>query len=391
MLTPYLDLLRRPGMVPLVLLGMVLRLPFFAAGVIVTLHVVTTLERSYAEAGLVTAALLVGIGVGGPYRGRLLDRVGLRRVAIPCLLVQILYAGWAPFAPYAVLLVLGLVAGTFMIPVMSIMRQAMIAGVPTENRRTALSLDGMVVELSAMLAPAASVWGATVWGTTRTLVVVFGASAIAGAVLIVINPPMKSAGASLGGPTLPMRSWMRPGVVAILVGGAASTAAFTGTDLGVVALLREWDAAHSIGWVMALWAAGSLIGGLVYGALGRSGNAFVLLAGLALLTMLPVLAGSALSLGALIVLTGLLGQPAITSALEYLTDAVPEAARGEAMGWHSTAMTGGSALGAPVAGLAIDRVGADGGFVSVALLALSVAIAGMAALSWRHRARTDLL
>ena len=59
---------------------------------------------------------------------------------------------------------------------------------------------------------------------------------------------------------------------------------------------------------------------------------------------------------------------------------VPERVRGEALGWHGAAMTMGGAIGAPLAGLAIDRSGWHGGFVLPSLIGLGVAGLGLLAL-----------
>lgn len=378
MLSPYRALLRRPGMLRLVATGWLARIPFFGSGVVVTLHVVGTLERTYAEAGLIVAALLVGVGVGGPYRGRLLDRVGLRRVAVPCLLVQTAYAVIGPLAGFTLLLLFSLLSGLFMIPVMSVMRQAMMAAVSADDRRVALSLDGMVVELSAMFAPALGVWAALTLTTRWAIVALTVLGVVAGLVLAVLDPPLRSTATAGSHEPVTTRSWFGAGVVVALVAGVTSTVMFTGTDLAVVARANEAGLPGSIGWVMALWAAGSLIGGLLYGAWKHPVNAYVILAGLSLLTALPALAPSMVWLGAVILVTGLLGQPAVTSVVELLTDQAPEAARGEVMGWHSTAMTGGSALGAPLAGAAIDAGGGRAGFLITAALGLVVALVALA-------------
>jgi MFS family permease len=50
-------------------------------------------------------------------------------------------------------------------------------------------------------------------------------------------------------------------------------------------------------------------------------------------------------------------------------------------------MTAGSALGAPVAGLAIDRWGWGGGFVIVALVGLAVAVVGGGAMMTYRRSQ----
>jgi MFS family permease len=382
----YRDVLAIPAIRTAVVIGFLARIPLFGAGVVVTLHVVRTLERSYTEAGLATSVLVLAIAVSGPWRGRLLDRYGLRRVLIPSIVVQSGYALTAPFLEFGPFLVAQAVAGLFFIPVQAILRQTVMAAAPDEQRRAVLSLDGIVLELSAGLAPAIAVWAATTWTTAYVLAAVFWASALAGVMLYVVNLPLRRAGPPEAAVArAPTRSWFGPGVLALLVGGTTSTLVFAGTDLSTVATLNEVDKASSIGWVLALWAVGSLIGGLVYGGLQRPLDPFLLLAALGAITLLPALSTGALSLGLLLLVAGLLGQPVVTGTVERLTDRVPESARGEAMGWHSTAMTTGIALGAPVSGVAIDAWGGEGGFLVVGGVAMVVGASLWAVSTWSSR------
>jgi len=53
------------------------------------------------------------------------------------------------------------------------------------------------------------------------------------------------------------------------------------------------------------------------------------------------------------------------------------------MGWHGSSMTAGSALGAPVAGFAIDLGGWQAGFLSVCVVGFAIAVVG--ALAMLHR------
>jgi predicted MFS family arabinose efflux permease len=61
--------------------------------------------------------------------------------------------------------------------------------------------------------------------------------------------------------------------------------------------------------------------------------------------------------------------------------------RGEAMGWHGSFLTTGGAMGAPLAGLAIDAWGSPAAFVTVATVGLVVAMAGVATTRVRRSAR----
>jgi MFS family permease len=168
---------------------------------------------------------------------------------------------------------------------------------------------------------------------------------------------------------------------------AASTIVLSGCDIAFVAALRDFDKVSLIGPVLAIWGLGSVIGGLVYGMLHRSISAFLLLGGLSLATFPLALAPGVWPLAVLGFLAGLLCAPTITATVDQLSRVVPDAARGEAIGWHGSAMTGGSALGAPVAGLAIDQWGWAGGFVSVSVVGLAVALAGAGATGTYRRSR----
>lgn len=116
---------------------------------------------------------------------------------------------------------------------------------------------------------------------------------------------------------------------------------------------------------------------------------FRLLRGLAVVTAPVALATSLPLLVILLVISGLFCAPAITATVDHLSRIVPDRARGEAMGWHASSMTAGSALGAPAAGVAIDVGGWPAGFATVSALGLLVAILGAFVASGRARRRSD--
>lgn len=403
-------------------LGLFIRVPLWAAGVLLTLHVVASLDRSYGQAGLVTAASTVAVAISGPWRGRLLDRVGLRRTVGPSLVVQVVTWSIAPWVGYGPLVAFAALGGLFVVPTFSILRQVILRSVPEHQRRTALSLDSASTELSFMAGPALGVWLATVWDTGWALFACEMTSVAAGFVLWLINPRLRGdvaaspasepdidelgeaaradAIASEAEADLPpapsgpepaparraFRGFITLPVAAVYLAAIATTIVLTGTDVGVVAALRTFGSPESIGWVLALWGLGSLVGGLVYGAWHRSYSVFWLLGGLAATTAPVALATGVPAFAVLITLTGVLCAPTITATVEHLSRIVPERFRGEMMGWHGSAMTSGSALGAPVAGFAMDLGGWQWGFLVVAIVGLVVAVAGSAG-QLRHRTR----
>jgi MFS family permease len=388
----YRRVLGIPALRRAIILGFLVRMPIFAGGVVLTLHVVTHLHRTYGAAGLVSAAATLAIAVSGPWRGRLLDRRGLRRVVVPSIVVAAVCWSIAPFVGYWLLLALAALAGLFVIPSFSIIRQAIIAAVHEDDRRTAISLDSVAVELSFMIGPAAAVWAATLWPTDWVLFSIEMLGVAAGVLLWFANPSLREEPAAPvddegepGPCEVPRSQWFRVAFLSICLAAAATTVVLGGTDLGIVAALRDFQAQASIGLVLAVWGLGSLIGGLVYGGLHRSIPAFWLLGGLGLVTIPMAFATGPVSLALLSFVAGLLCAPTITATIDQVSRVVPAAARGEAMGWHGSFMTGGMALGAPLAGFAIDHRGWGAGFVLVSVAGIVVAVIGAVATSGRRR------
>ncbi len=209
------------------------------------MHVVTTLQRPYA-AGELAAAATVAIAVSGPWRGRLLDRLGLRRVVLPSLLVAMVCWSIAPFGGYWPPLGLAVVAGLFVVPAFSITGRTVIASVVEGDRRTAISLDSAAIELAFMIAPAIAVWAAAQWSTAWVL---FATEmlAVLGVVLVwVVDPPLRGeAEAQVGDAArVPVRSWFRLPFLAVCLAATASTLVLSGSDIGSVATMRELTRWH---------------------------------------------------------------------------------------------------------------------------------------------------
>jgi MFS family permease len=391
-LTTYGDLARNRVVRRILLLGLVIRIPMWAAAVVVTLHVVTHLDRSYGEAGLVDGVLSLTVALSGPWRGRLLDRIGLRATVGPSLVV--LLACWclAPWVGYWTLVALVGVAGLFAVPTFSVVRQVLIAAVPDAQRTAVLSVDSVFVELSFMVGPVIGVLAAT---SVPTPVALFGTqlAAVAGGALLWWDNPSLAApeddpvGAVAGRRRWAV-GWVTPSVVVVLLVCATCTVVLTGEDLGTVAAMRALGHPTGIGWALALWGAGSAVGGIVYGALRRHPSSHVLLALLAASTALVSLAQGPVWFTLLLFVSGLFCAPTITATVDDLTRLVPARVRGEAMGWHGSALTLGGALGAPVVGSAIDHGGWPAGFGTTGLAGLAVALVGLLVRVGR-RARAD--
>jgi predicted MFS family arabinose efflux permease len=444
--TLYRELLAVEPIRRLLVVGMIARIPHSAAGMLLTLHIVLTLEQGYAAAGTAAAVMTVGIALGAPWRGRRVDTVGLRRALIPSVVSETVIWSIVPHVSYQWLLPLVFVGGLLTLPIFSVVRQSLGVLADADQRRTAFALDAISTELVFMIGPAAGAVVATSGQSVLGLTIVGVSTSLAGLFLMWFNPPTRSAagnGASdaeeqdaaamtvaaaapahlqeaaaelasptagrgrsgLRNPGLRRPGLRRPGlrreglrgratggfvwftasVAAVFAVAAGAGMVLSGTDVGIVAALETNGREAEIGIVFVFWCAASVLGGLVYGALHRPVSPILLLLGMAALTIPMGFATDTLTLSLLSLLPGFLCAPVLSAASEKVAELVAEARRGEAMGWYGSALTAGIALGAPLAGFFIDTAGVWGGFVSVGVAGVLVCAAGIALQQRRRR------
>jgi MFS family permease len=385
----YRRTLALPGVRALMILIFFARIPMSAAGMVLTLHVAVGLSRGYGAAGTVGAAATIGIALGAPIMGRVVDRYGLRPMLIITTLGEVAFWLSARLMPYPLLLVIGFVGGFVQLPAMSIGRQALAALVPTDLRRTAYSIDSISTELSYMVGPVAAVFFATQFSTTAALTAIACAIAAAGLALFVVDPAVRSpeelSGAGAERP--PRREWLTPQLIGVLAVGAGAVFVLAGSEVAVVAMLRAQGEIDWTGLVIVLWAAVSAAGGLIYGALHRTANQVTLMALLGLLTIPIGLAGghSWWVLALVLVPAAALCAPTIAATGEQVSKLAPVAVRGEVTGLQSSAFTMGAAFGAPLAGFVMDHSSPGWGF-AVSGLGGALIAATAALLILRHQA-----
>ncbi|AQA23660.1 major Facilitator Superfamily protein [Rhodococcus sp. MTM3W5.2] len=400
----YAALLARRPVRRLILVGMIARLPHSAAGLILTLHVVQTLGRGYAAAGLAAAALTIGIAVGSPWRGRLIDRIGLRRTLLPSVIAEGVLWPIAAFVPFEALIPVAFVCGAFALPIFTVVRQSISVLVGEADRRTAYALDSIGTELVFIVGPATGVFLGTHFSTRVTLIAIGASVVVAGLFLMWFNPPTRSqiavaagaesavapavddaTAAAMSAATRP--GWLTAAAVGVFAASAGATLILAGTDVGILAALRASGEVQSLGVVFFFWCASSIVGGLIYGAMHRPVSPALLLFLLGLFTLPMAFATSTFTLAALAIPAGLFCAPVMAATGEAIADLVPEDRRGEAMGWQGTSFTLGGAVGSPLAGAMVDRAGPSAGFTAVAAVGMVIGLVGYVARLWGAAAR----
>ena len=378
-----------PGMAPLLGISLLARVAITADVMALTLYVVLGLNRSYAAAGGVAAATTLGLALGGPLVGRIIDSRGARIVLLVTVVLQVVFWLSVPILPYGILLGAAFVAGLLMVPAQPVTRQAIAAMTTAAQRRAAFALESVQGELSYVLGPpivivcAAKVSpGVVAWGV--------GAGIVAGGVgIALLNPPLR-ADDEVDADTVSRprrREWLGPGMIAVLVMAFGTTMLLGGTDLAIVATLQE---AGQVSWaavVVAVYGVASIVGGLVYGVLSRPLTTWLLLGLLGLATIPAGLAPDWHWLCVAGVGAGLLTAPTLSTVADAVSRLAPASVRGEATGLQSSALSAGFALGAPIVGMSIDVSVPAAGFAAAGLAGLAAALTGFL-LSSRPLART---
>jgi MFS family permease len=172
---------------------------------------------------------------------------------------------------------------------------------------------------------------------------------------------------------------------------------FGAAEVSVAAVTKAAGVPAAAGVVLALWATGSLLGGLVYGAIAwrsRLHRRFaVVCVVLAVLTVPMALVPPIPVLAVVFLVAGVAIAPVLASGSNLVESLVPSARLTEGLAWANTALTLTYALSAGIAGVVIDRAGPGAGFLVPATAAFAVGVAGLVGLPrldpHRRRGRID--
>jgi MFS family permease len=373
----YRRLLREPGVVRVLVPHLLARLPVSMV-LLALLLMVRASERSFGRAGLVSAAYGIAAGLSGPLLGRLVDRKGQTRTLIACGFGYALTLGWTVYASarlsFAAVVAGAALAGVAAPPISACMRALWPTLVEDDDlRETAYALDGLLIEAAELAGPL-MVAGLAAFGGPSVAVLVAAGLTSVGTLLFALTKPSRVA----------VRStrefhWAGPlrlrGVRALLLVITASTAGFGCFEVAVVGFATRHGASAGSGVLLACMTAGSIVGGLWYGA--RSWAAPLtrqlawLLGVVAALSLLPLLAPNQVVMGLLLVVTGIAVAPSLIVQLSLMSRITTPESRTEAFTWGGTANFAGVAAGAALAGILVERFSPTAGFVAAAGAALA--------------------
>ena len=391
---PYSEIFRAPGAKGFAAAGFVARLPMAMAG----MGIVAMLSQTHGEywlAGAVSATFALANAIISPQVSRLVDRHGQSPVLIPATaLSAAAFAALLVAAHYhwsAWTLFVSAVAAATM-PSMPAMLRARWTELyrDTPQLGTAFAFESVADEVVYMTGSILSV-GLSVTLFPEAGLLASTISLAVGTALFVIQKstepkvrPVEKAGG---------RSAIRMRQVQIVTLALAAMGTIFGTaEVTVIALTRELGQPAAASFILAGYATGSLLVGLVYGTLKLTlplARQFLISIAFAALMTLPLLLIGNIPMLALgLFLGGASISPTLITAFALVERHVPPSKLTEGITWAMTGIGIGMAIGPFTSGYVIDAFGAGNGFwVSVAAGGMGVAavLAGYCSLAARPR------
>jgi len=365
---PVVSVLRSRHTAYLLFTSLLGRLPGAMAALAIV-QLVRSTSGDFGFAGLITAVYVVAGAVGQPLLGRLIDRFGqVAILALSGILSFLAFTGMAltvdPLPGLAV--ALAAAAGVFTPPLEPALRALWPRLVsPGPQLKAAFSLDAGAQEIIFIIGPLLTVVGIAVFGPVGNLLFAAGLGLI-GALAFILNPAPRAASAHRSG-----GGAGHPGIRSpILMPAVARVAVFTfgiGVPVGALTIVATASEAARAsdglaGWILAVNAAGALVGATVVGIrpLGSTPARLLTACGLLLAIGYLPLAATELPTWAYVVVAGISGlmlPPTLGQVFERISQLSPAAALTEANGWVVSAMTLGIGAGTLVAGAVVGAAG----------------------------------
>lgn len=373
--------------------SVVARLPLAMLGVGLMVHI-QRLTGSFAAAGAVTAAYGTAIGVGGPVLGRLVDRHGQTIVLLATTCISgVLVTAIALIPAHISLVVPVLLAtgvGLATPPVGACLRSQLPSLLSDpDTASAAYTFETTIVELTWVAGPPLVLGLGVLWSTGWALTAAAG-------VLVIFTTAFAAQPSSRNWQPAPRQPQagagaMRAPAMRRLTVALLGVGVLLGADeIAVTAAARgAHGTTASAAPLLALWGAGSFVGGLIVTRFGggrptaTSVTRWLVALAITHLALIPA-AGNATALAVMLLLAGGTIAPTEAAVYQMVEAAAPAGAITEAFSWLLTAMEIGAALGAAIAGILIDRYGPA---AALALGGGACALTTLIAASQRHTPR----
>lgn len=384
MLDSYRRVFAHPGSFAFSATGILARLPMsmMTLGIVI---LVSELRDSYAVAGQVAAAFVIGNALVALVQGRLADRFGQTIVLyvdgivfalMTGLLLRSATDGWSDPLPH----LFALLAGAFMPQVGSMVRARWAHLVKDESERhTAFAVEAVGDEIVFVAGPSVVTFLSTTYAPDTGLIVALVAGTV-GTLLLAgqrRTAPPAHVHAEHGPDPFPWGALLPIGLVAVCMGTL-----FGALEVATVAVAEDAGHKSASGLLLTVFSLGSMVAGLVAGAitwkrsdLERVRIGVASLAGA--LFLLPFL-GNLVVLGAVLLVVGTTLAPSLIAGVSLLEASTPRSRLTEAMAVFQTGVSAGLAPGSFLAGLVADHSSGPDVYWVCAIAGLATALATLA-------------
>jgi MFS family permease len=330
------------------------------------------LYDSYAMAGRVAAVLGLAQALLAPQIGRWADRHGQRTVLLPALVVSVTGLGGLVTAavlgaPEWVLWPFAVLAGGSQGSYGAMVRARWNHALADPRRlHTAYSLESSIDELIYIIGPVLATTLATAVAAPSALILA-GVAAVVGGLLFVVQratePPVVAPDATVRSRPVVLT----PGMPVMVLVFIAMGVIFGSMEVATVAFAEDLGSKGLSGVVLAVFALGSMLAGLAYGArhfTSSPARRFVIgMAALGPGVSLYLLAQSLWVLAIAMFVAGLAIAPTVITGNGLVQDMVGRHQLTEALTWVGTSIGIGASLGAWLAGARVEVAGAGAGFL----------------------------
>ncbi len=399
MLSAYRPLLQVPGAFRFVAGGALARLGGSMFGV-AAIVMISSRRGSYSLAGAVSGVAIAVLAAAGPVIGRLIDRYGQRRVAVPFVLFTgvcgfatagLSYVGaasWTLFVAY------GLSAVLPEMGPLSRARWAHIYRDQPDRMHTAMSFEQVNDEASFVIGPVLAILVSTTLFPEAGLLlaeVVFTTGMMIFLSAQLTEPPVVAHHERPHGLAV-----SRPGLFLVAAVLTMTGVIFGANEVLAVAVADEAGSKDFSSVILGLFALGSAVAGIVFGSrtftVSQTRRLLVASTGMFLLESPALLVTHLWGLAAVMLVAGCATAPMLITSMSLAQRLVPRALLTEGMAVVLTGILIGISIGGAVGGWAIETFSAHRAYVvpvAAGLVAVLITAGGFRRLERAERAGSE--
>jgi MFS family permease len=385
----YGEFIRQPDVARLLLVALVTRMPVGMVGFAMLMFLREALGN-FTLAGSAVGINFVAMAAVAPIMGRIIDRHGARIPLLvtgtvqPLALLGVLLSARAGM-PFAAVAACAAMAGAFASPITTLTRTAWRHRFEREeDRRTAFSLDAVMIEINFTLGPAIAAFILAHASATAAFGFAIAVVFIAW-VIFLLGPTLRFLRRSeeverhFFGPLTEPRLWL------VFLSSFGMTICFGMLEVGYPAYATALAMPALGGVLLSINSVGSVLGGAIFGGLRLRApveRQFACVLGLmAIPVFLHTLVSSTVAFAVVAFLAGGMIAPSIAAQSVLISRFAPARYATEAFTWSSTFIVSGLGAGMALGGFLVETTGLRSAFATGAAIVATMAVIGLAVTS----------